>query len=48
MLNNSNEIFDVTIGNVIDMMKYDVGSLITFHYTKGLDCNTVISIGKIE
>ncbi len=48
MLNNSNEIFDVTIGNVIDMMKYDVGSIVTFTYTKGIDCNTVVSIGNIE
>ncbi|MBS5933021.1 MAG: CvpA family protein [Clostridiales bacterium] len=48
MLNNSNDIFDVTIGNVIDMMKYDVGSIVTFTYTKGIDCNTVISIGKTQ
>ncbi|SHL94104.1 hypothetical protein SAMN02746066_00133 [Anaerosporobacter mobilis DSM 15930] len=48
MLNNSNDIFDVTIGNVIDMMKYDVGSFVTFTYTKGIDCNTVISIGKTQ
>lgn len=45
MLNNSPDIFDVTIGNVLDIMKYDVGSRITFTYTKGTDCNTVISIG---
>lgn len=47
MLNNSDEIFDVTIGNVIDMLKYDVGSTVTFSYKKGTDCNTVISIGEI-
>lgn len=48
MLNNSDDIFDVTIGNVIDMLKYDVGSPVTFTYTKGSECNTVISIGELE
>lgn len=47
MLNNSDDIFDITIGNVIDMLKYDVGSIVTFSYKKGVDCNTVISIGEI-
>ncbi|WP_455715542.1 CvpA family protein [Anaerosporobacter sp.] len=46
MLNNSDEIFDVTIGNVIDMLKYDVDSTVTFSYKKGTDSNTVISIGE--
>jgi hypothetical protein len=46
MLNNSDDIFDITIGNVIDMLKYDVGSIITFMYTNGSECNTVISIGE--
>ena len=45
MLNNSTEIFDVTIGNVLDIMKYDVGSRVTFTYTKGSDCNTVMTVG---
>ncbi|WP_167956693.1 CvpA family protein [Anaerosporobacter faecicola] len=47
-LSTSTDIFDVSIANLIDMMKYDVGSTITFTYTEGSDCNTVAAIGNVK
>ncbi|WP_310603475.1 CvpA family protein [Anaerosporobacter sp.] len=48
MLSNSNDIFDVSVINALEMMKYDIGDFITFTYSKGSDCNVVVGIGKTK
>lgn len=44
LLNNSNEIFDVSVNELIKIVKYDIGDNITFSYTPGAEVNTVIQI----
>jgi uncharacterized membrane protein SirB2 len=44
LLNNSNEIFDVTVADFIQIITYDVGDTITFLYTTGTKSNTVLGI----
>jgi len=44
LLTNSEEIFDVNIGDFIDIIKYDMGDTITFTYTIGGDANIVKGI----
>ena len=44
MLNNNTEIFDVTVADFIQIIKYNVGDSITFIYTSGTEANTVLGI----
>ena len=44
LLDSSNEIFDVEVVDHIDIIKYNVGDLITFTYSKGTKANTVLGI----
>jgi hypothetical protein len=44
LLNNSDGIFDVSVNELIKIVKYDIGDTITFSYTAGADVNTVIQI----
>lgn len=44
LLTNNDEIFDVNVSNFIQIIKYDIGSTITFSYTAGGDSNIVKGI----
>jgi len=44
LLNNSNEIFDVNVADFVNIIKYDIGDIITFKFTKGPELNTVLGI----
>ncbi len=44
LLDSSDEIFDVEVVDLIDIIKYNVGDLITFTYSKGTKSNTVLEI----
>ncbi len=44
MLEGSEEIFDITIVDMIQIIRYEVGQEITIEYYKGTDVNTVLSI----
>jgi hypothetical protein len=44
LLTNNDEIFDVNIADFIGIVKYDIGSTITFTYSTGVDSNIVKGI----
>ncbi len=44
MLEGSDEIFDVSVVDFIDIIKYDVGNEVTIEYKKGEKINTVLSL----
>ena len=44
MLEGNNEIFDVSVVDFIDLIKYEVGQNVTIEYTKGKNANTVLSM----
>ena len=44
MLENSDEIFDVSVVDYIDIIKYNVGDEIQLEYKEGAKTNTVLSI----
>ncbi|MDF2951068.1 MAG: hypothetical protein K0S18_651 [Anaerocolumna sp.] len=44
LLENSTEIFDVEVVDYVEIIKYNVGDIITFTYSAGTDLNTVLSI----
>lgn len=44
LLDNSDEIFDVSVNELIKIIKYDLGDAITFSYIPGTEVNTVIEI----
>lgn len=44
MLEGSDEIFDVSVVDFIDIIKYDVGQQVTVEYKKGSKSNTVLSL----
>lgn len=50
MLEGSDEIFDVSVVDFIDIVKYDVGQEVTIEYKQGEKSNTVMSLseGKAE
>ncbi|BDF33212.1 hypothetical protein CE91St62_12770 [Lachnospiraceae bacterium] len=50
MLEGSDEIFDVSVVDFIDIVKYDVGQEVTIEYKQGEKANTVMSLseGKTE
>ena len=44
MLEKSDEIFDISVIDYIDVIKYNVGDEITLEYQEGKQTNTVINI----
>lgn len=44
MIDNSNDIFDVSVVDFIDVIKYEEGQEITMEYKEGEEANTVMSI----
>ena len=44
LLNNSNEIFDVDVSELVPIITYDIGDSITLTYTEGDVLNTVVSL----
>lgn len=44
MVENSEEIFDIAVVELLDIIKYDVGQEITMEYKAGEEANTVLSI----
>ena len=44
MLEGSEEIFDVSVVDFIDIIKYNVGDEVTVKYKQGEECNTVMSL----
>ena len=46
MLEGSDEIFDVSVVDFIDIVKYDVGQEVTIEYKQGEKANTVMSLAE--
>lgn len=46
MLEGSDEIFDVSVVDFIDIVKYDVGQEVTVEYKQGEKANTVMSLAE--
>ena len=44
MFEGSEEIFDVSVVDFIDIIKYNVGDEVTVEYKQGEECNTVLSL----
>ncbi len=44
MLDNSKDIFDVSVVDYIEIIKYDVGDEVTLEYKEGTKSNTVLSV----
>lgn len=44
MLEGSEEIFDVSVVDFLDIIKYSVGDEVTVEYKQGEDCNTVMAL----
>lgn len=44
MLQNDDSIYDITIGDLIGIVKYNIGDTITVSYIEGIDSNTVLAI----
>ena len=48
MVEGSDEIFDVSVVNFIDIIKYDVGQQVTMEYQEGEKTNVVLSLNGEE
>ena len=48
MMEGSGDIFDVSVVDFIDIIKYDVGDEVTIEYKKGEESNTVLSLNGKE
>nr|WP_288861003.1 CvpA family protein [uncultured Faecalicatena sp.] len=48
MMEGSDDIFDVSVVDFIDIIKYDVGDEVTIEYKKGEESNTVLSLNGKE
>ena len=48
MMEKSDEIFDVSVVDFIDIIKYEVGDSVTLEYKKGEEANTVLSLNGKE
>lgn len=48
MLEGSDDIYDVSVIDFIDIIKYDVGDEVTIEYKEGEDSNTVLSLNGKE
>ena len=44
MIKGSDEIFDVSVVDFINIIKYDIGDTVTLEYNKGANTNTVLSL----
>ena len=44
MLEGSDEIYDVSVVDYLNIIKYNVGDKITLEYTEGQDSNAVLGI----
>ena len=48
MVEGSDEIFDVSVVDFIDIIKYDVGQAVTMEYREGEKTNVVLSLNGEE
>ena len=48
MLEGSDAIFDVSVVDFIDIIRYDVGDEVTIEYKEGEQSNTVMSLNGVE
>ena len=48
MVEGSEEIFDVSVVDYLDVIRYNAGDKVTMEYKKGETSNTVLSMKKIE
>ena len=44
LLSSSNEIFDVSVADYINIIKYNVGDMVTLTYSNGTNMNTVLEV----
>ena len=47
MLDGSDGIFDVSVVDYIDVIRYDVGDAVTIEYKEGEETNTVLSMNRV-
>ena len=47
MIEGSDGIFDVSVADYIDVIRYDVGDTVTIEYKEGEKTNTVLSMNRI-
>ena len=48
MIEGSDEIFDVSVADYIDVIRYNVGDRVTIEYKEGEETNTVLSVNRAE
>ena len=48
MIEGSDEIFDVSVADYIDVIRYNVGDHVTIEYKAGEETNTVLSVNRAE
>ena len=48
MIEGSDEIFDVSVADYIDVIRYNVGDYVTIEYKEGEETNTVLSVNRAE
>ena len=48
MIEGSDEIFDVSVVDYIDAIRFDVGDKVTIEYKEGKETNTVLSVNGTE
>ena len=48
MIEGSDEIFDVSVADYIDVIRYNVGDRVTIEYKAGEETNTVLSVNRAE
>jgi hypothetical protein len=46
LLENDSDIYDVSVVDYLDIVRYGVGDTITFEYMEGEQANTVLGIEK--
>ena len=48
MIEGSDEIFDVSVVDYIDAIRFDVGDRVTIEYKEGKETNTVLSVNGAD
>ena len=48
MIEGSDEIFDVSVADYIDVIRYNVGDYVSIEYKEGEETNTVLSVNRAE
>ncbi len=50
MLEDDDQIYDISVVDFIDVIRYDVGDLVTIEYKENANTNMVLSLtgGKVE